>query len=131
MRKGTTIGTTMVSHTGASSAPIRAARKDALVEDKQLCRGQGSFGTSRGNPFAHEETIAARGLWHSELATAEGKACIRGTSRQIQSRLQLRAGLLKREGEQSWPRRGLTNLPGKYCGFNSVKCDALFRTLTL
>ena len=102
MRKGTTIGTTMVSHTGASSAPIRAARKDALVEDKQLCRGQGSFGTSRGDPVAHEESIAARGLWHSELAAADGKAYIRGTSRQIQPGLQLRAGLLKREVAQSW-----------------------------
>jgi len=55
IRKGTTIGTTMVSHTPASSAPLGAARKDAFVKDKQLCFGQGIFGTSRGERFAHEE----------------------------------------------------------------------------
>ena len=104
MRKGTTIGTTIVSHTGASSAPIRAARKDALVEDKQLCRGQGIFGTSRGDPFTHKETetAAAPELLRSGFAAADGKAYIRGTSRQIQPGLQLRAGLLKREVAQSW-----------------------------
>ena len=60
---------------------------------------RGIFGTSRSDPFAHEEKMAAPERLFSELAAAGDKALVRGTPRQIQPRLQLRVGLLKREGE--------------------------------
>ena len=95
-------GTMLVARAGLSSAPIRAARNYALAEEYDPYPERGIFGTSGSDRFAYEEKMAAPERLLSELAAAGDKALVRGTPRQIQPRLQLRVGRLKREMAQSW-----------------------------